>query len=141
MVATSGAQLLPEAAVETLCNELLPITQILTPNIPEANLILQAAGKTVIDVQSVASLKKLALAVQSLGPNYVLLKGGHHPFNGDGLVARTENDKSRVVNVLVGDEASEVIEFPYLKSRNTHGTGCSLACKLVSGLRSILLIR
>jgi hydroxymethylpyrimidine/phosphomethylpyrimidine kinase len=136
MVATTGAVLLPESAVKTLCDELLPKTYILTPNIPEANLILREAGQKTIDVQDVEGLKKLAAALQDLGPEYVLLKGGHMPLTADYMVARSDADKKLVVNILLGNDRKtgedvlEIIELPYQNSKNTHGTGDSLACMI-----------
>ena len=131
MVATSGAQLLPETAVKTLCESLLPMTNILTPNIPEANLILKVTGKAEVDVNNLDGLKKLATAVQSLGPQYVLLKGGHRPLTKEYNVAKMATEEQIVANILIGKDVMEVLEFPYVKTRNTHGTGCSLACKTV----------
>ena len=130
MVATTGAELLPEVAVKTMCEELLPQTYILTPNIPEANLVLKEAGEDAVDVQDLEGLTRLAAAVLKLGPRYVLIKGGHIPLTKKHRVAKSDDEKQIVVNVLVGDGVQEVVELPYQKSRNTHGTGCSLACEL-----------
>lgn len=131
MVATTGARLLPENAVRTLCDELLPRAYILTPNIPEANLILKESGQPAVDVQDLEGLKRLASAVLKLGPKFVLIKGGHIPLASDHKVAKSDDEKKLVVNVLEGEDRSEVIESAYQSSRNTHGTGCSLACKSI----------
>lgn len=131
MVATTGAQLLPKTAVKRLCDELLPVTFILTPNIPEANLILQEAGRKSVDVRDLEGLKKLAAAIHQLGIQYVLVKGGHLPLTSNYQVAKNAEDKDLVVNILYGKNVSEVIESPYQNSRNTHGTGCSLACLFI----------
>lgn len=127
MVATTGAQLLPDTAVKALCNDLLPTTFLLTPNIPEANLILEEAGGVPIDVHTVNDLKRLANAVHALGPKYVLVKGGHVPMSPSVETSGIAAEKV-IANVLLGEDLSEVIECPYRESRNTHGTGCSLAC-------------
>lgn len=130
MVATTGAQLLPDTAVKTMCTELLPETYLLTPNIPEANLILQESGGQAIDVRGAEDLENLARAIQKLGPKYVLVKGGHTPFlaNGQGG-GSAGGGKMVIANVLVGTDVHEAIEYPYSESKNTHGTGCSLACQ------------
>lgn len=128
MVATTGARLLPEAAVRTLCDVLLPRTYILTPNIEEAQLILKEAGKPVVQIQNVDGLTQLASRVRQLGPKYVLLKGGHAPLTTDRRRATKDDEKKLVVNVLAGDDLLHCIESDYQRSRNTHGTGCSLAC-------------
>lgn len=132
MVATSGARLLPEAAVDVLCKELLPITYLVTPNIPEAKLLLQEAGKMPTDVQDLHGLKLLAKAVHGLGPKYVLIKGGHLPLTTSRKVAKSESEKAIIANVLYDGSKYEVVELPYQNSRNTHGTGCTLACMVRS---------
>ena len=128
MVATTGAQLLPNSAVKTLCDELLPQTFILTPNIPEANVILKEAGHAEIEIRDLDSLNNLARTVHKLGVQYVLIKGGHIPLTSDYKRAKTQGDKKIIASVLVGQDMMEVIEFPYQDSKNTHGTGDSLAC-------------
>lgn len=137
MVATTGAQLLPEEAVKTLCKELLPQTFLLTPNIPEANLIVRESGRSPVDVQDLEGLKRLAANLHDLGVQCILLKGGHIPLTSDHKIARSDNEKQVVVNVLCGRNMCEVIESPYQNSKNTHGTGCSLAsaiaCNLANG--------
>lgn len=128
MIATTGAQLLPENAVKTLCEDLLKETFLLTPNIHEAQLILQESGKKAVEVNDLEALKQLAAAVHKLGPKFVLLKGGHIPLTSDHVVAKTVGEKIVVANILVGKDVEEVIESKYQHSRNTHGTGCTLAC-------------
>lgn len=131
MVATSGARLLPETAVKTMIDELLPKTFILTPNIPEALLILKEAGQSPIELDTLQSLKDLAAAVHRLGPKYVLIKGGHLPLSKDHAVATANQERKIIANVLYGEDLTEVFESEYQSSRNTHGTGCSLACSCI----------
>lgn len=128
MVATSGAQLLPESAINELCSSLIPLTYLLTPNIPEAHLILQHAGQEPVEVNDLTGLVKLAAAVHKLGPRYVLLKGGHLPLTSDLTVAKPGSEKKVIANIVYGDNISKVIQLPFQDSRSTHGTGCSLAC-------------
>ena len=129
MVATSGAQLLPENAMKTLCDQLLPATYIATPNIPEAKLMLEKAGKPPVTIRDLDGMKELAHAVHKLGPKYVLIKGGHLPLTSQRKVAGPDDDKSIVANVLYGDDVHEVVELAYQRARNTHGTGCTLTCQ------------
>jgi hydroxymethylpyrimidine kinase/phosphomethylpyrimidine kinase len=129
MVSTSGSQLLPPAAVSTLIEKLLPQTTILTPNLPEAKLLLQTAGVQVNDPENVDDIVAMAHKLLGLGPKWVLLKGGHLPLTKGKVVSRDESEKEIVVNVLVGESGLTVLESKYLKSENTHGTGCSLACE------------
>jgi len=104
---------------------------MLTPNIPEARLLLADAGYGHVSVENVADLEIIARAVHALGPKWVLVKGGHCPFRKDGGLAKVPVEREVVVDVLFGGEGEGQvfrIETPYHESRNTHGTGCSLAC-------------
>jgi hydroxymethylpyrimidine/phosphomethylpyrimidine kinase len=74
-------------------------------------------------------LISLAKSVQALGPKYVLVKGGHLPFKKDGSVASTEAERELMIDILYGEGQVTRIESKYQKSKNTHGTGCSLACE------------
>lgn len=129
MVATSGAQLLPNEAVRNLRTNLLPLTTILTPNIPEARLLLHDAGIEVPPTNSLEDIINLARVLQSLGPKYVLVKGGHLPLTKDGQIPNTEADRQTVMNVLCDGPEITIYQTDHLPSNNTHGTGCSLACK------------
>jgi hydroxymethylpyrimidine kinase/phosphomethylpyrimidine kinase len=130
MVSTSGSQLLPNSAISELREFLFPLTTVLTPNVPEAKLLLAGAGRPAPDLQSIDDLVDLAKAVQSLGPKHVLVKGGHLPFKKDGTVAQRPEDRHLMVDVLYGEGRVTKIETGYQSSKSTHGTGCSLACKL-----------
>lgn len=141
MVSTSGAQLLPDDAVCNLRTHLLPLTTILTPNVPEARLLLQNAGLEASVIETVDDIVHIARLLQSLGPRFVLVKGGHLPLTKDGRVSREDADRHTVVDVLYsGDgqhgERAIVYETNYQSSQDTHGTGCSLACKLTPMLVS-----
>ncbi|KAL8987561.1 MAG: hypothetical protein Q9177_003237 [Variospora cf. flavescens] len=139
MVATSGAQLLPNSAVTSLREQLLPLTTILTPNIPEAKLLLDNAGVEYPDpTRSIPDLIRVAKSLQCLGPKHVLIKGGHLPVDRDLNVAQLDADKEFVIDVLFSshdrDDNDDVVIFRtnFSPSKNTHGTGCSLACKCYS---------
>lgn len=132
MVSTSGSQLLPQEAARELREFLLPLATVLTPNVPEAKLLLSNAGSPVQDPQNVDDLVNLAKSVQSLGPKYVLVKGGHLPFKKDGTIANTDAEKELMIDVLFGEGSVTRIETKYQKSKNTHGTGCSLACEYMT---------
>lgn len=136
MISTSGHTLLPDDAAAQL-TRLLPLTTVLTPNVPEAKLIATRGGVLPSSEESwpssAAHLEQLARAIRSLGPAWVLLKGGHLPLRRGDLVAATDADADAdrvVVDVLVGPGESDVlrIQSPWLRSDSTHGTGCSLAC-------------
>ena len=128
MVATSGARLLKEEAIKTLCTELLPVVGLITPNIPEALLLLEESGNKIDNIKDLDGMKQLAKAVADLGPKSVLIKGGHIPLKKNYEVATTDAEKEVLVNVLYTDGDFCVFESKYQIARNTHGTGCSLAC-------------
>jgi hydroxymethylpyrimidine/phosphomethylpyrimidine kinase len=115
MVATSGARLLEDAAVEALLARLLPAATLLTPNLPEAEAL---TGMRVTDL---ATMRQAALALRDLGARAVLLKGGHLP--GD-----------VVTDLLVTPHGEEAFSAPRIASRHTHGTGCTLASAIAAGL-------
>jgi hypothetical protein len=129
MVATSGARLLKEEGIKTLLTELLPVVGLITPNIPEALLLLEESGNKIDSIKDLGGMKQLAKAVADLGPKSVLIKGGHIPLKKNYEVATTDEEKEVLVNILYTDGDFCVFESKYQIARNTHGTGCSLACK------------
>lgn len=141
MVSTSGHQLLPGDAVRNLREKLLPSTYILTPNVPEALLLLREAHpEQETDFRSPTNLddlKNLARKVHALGPAHVLLKGGHMPLTTSHEKAKSDQEKALTVDIFYPrgeDQEFETIESPFLASPNTHGTGCSLASALAAQL-------
>ncbi|KAL2048630.1 hypothetical protein N7G274_000542 [Stereocaulon virgatum] len=134
MVSTSGAQLLPDDAVLNLRTQLLPMTTILTPNIPEARLLLKDAGLETPEIRSLDDIVNIARTLQSLGPQYVLVKGGHLPLTKDGRISTQNADHHIVVDVLHDGHRARVYETDYQFSKNTHGTGCSLASAIASNI-------
>lgn len=141
MVATTGAELLPPEALRELRSRLLPRATVLTPNIPEARLLLADAGLQGLLPEplgaeaGVADLEAAARALLSLGPEWVLVKGGHAPLRrADYAAATTDAEREVVVDVLCGRDGCVKIEADFQTSRNTHGTGCSLACKSLPSL-------
>lgn len=114
MVASSGAVLLEPDAIDALRAELLPQATLLTPNAPEAELLL---GQPIRDRRALASAARSLLA---LGPAAVLLKGGH--------VGRGE-----VWDHLLGPEGPRVFRHPRLDV-DGHGTGCTLSAAVAANL-------
>jgi hydroxymethylpyrimidine kinase/phosphomethylpyrimidine kinase len=143
MVSTSGSQLLPGDAVRVLRTALLPRTFILTPNIPEATLLLRDADIQYRSPSSLDDLKSLARQVASLGPQHVLLKGGHMPLDKKTNQKATASDDSAtkiIVDILFSQpDAYTVITSHFLSSPNTHGTGCTLASAISANLAHHLL--
>ena len=130
MIATTGAELLPPEALRELRARVLPLATVVTPNIPEAMMLLSDAGLGRDGaLESVADLEAMARSLLSLGSEWVLVKGGHAPLKGDYSIAETDEERQIVVDVLCGKDGIVRIETGYQASRNTHGTGCSLACE------------
>ena len=113
MVAAGGDPLLPRDAVETLKAELLPLARLVTPNLYEASILCGHAVTTLED------MKAAAQEIHKLGPQMVLVKGGH-----------LENPGDRAVDVLFDGRSHEVFDAPRIKTDNTHGTGCTLSAAL-----------
>ena len=112
MVAASSAQPLPEDATHTLCSKLVPEAFILTPNISEANLLSQEAGYDRIEVNNLDGLRKTGRALRQLGPDHVLLKGGHSPLTRGYKVAKSKAESEIVVNLLFSKDGEDIIELP-----------------------------
>ena len=122
MVSTTGSQLLPQDAVFHLLQNLVPIATVITPNIPEAKLMIQREKDP--NPQTQEEIIELAKELHKLGPKYVLVKGGHFQ-RGEG---RNEGGEDKIVDVLYDGKQATLVKKEYLDGKNTHGTGCSLAC-------------
>ena len=115
MVATSGAKLLADDALDALRTQLLPLAAIVTPNLPEAELLL---GESIGDV---AEMHRACAALRERGAQAVLLKGGHL-LGGD-----------VVVDVFADARGVAEIRHPRL-AIEAHGTGCTLASAIAARL-------
>jgi hydroxymethylpyrimidine/phosphomethylpyrimidine kinase len=115
MVAKGGARLIDPAALDGLKQLLIARAEILTPNLPEAEILCGAS------IGNVAEMRACGENLLSLGCRSVLVKGGHLPG-------------STVSDVLVTASGARVWESPRLATRHTHGTGCTLASAIAAGL-------
>ena len=115
MAAKGGASLLETAAVAELKRRLLPLALLLTPNLPEAEIL---AGMAITDE---STMHHAAEALLTLGVPAVLLKGGHLPGED-------------VVDLLATEQGCHVFRAPRIDTRHTHGTGCTLASAIATGL-------
>ena len=114
MVATSGAKLLRSDAVEALCRELLPLAAVLTPNIPEAEIL---SGMAITDA---AGMEAAARLISEEYGCAVLCKGGHKVNDADDLLWR--------------EGAGKWFHGKRIDNPNTHGTGCTLSSAIASNL-------
>src|SRR5512139_1623108 len=114
MVAKSGDSLLRKDAREALIRELIPLAWIVTPNLPEASVL---AG---FKVTSVEEMRKAARRIHRLGAKHVVVKGGHL--------------KGWAVDLLYDGKRFEEIAARRIKTKNTHGTGCTFASAIATFL-------
>lgn len=114
MIATSGARLISENAIETLKEKLLPIATIITPNIPEAEVLSE------IKITRKTDMEKAAEIIYKTYGCAVLLKGGHSIGDANDL--------------LYENEETTWFDSVRIDNPNTHGTGCTLSSAIASNL-------
>jgi hydroxymethylpyrimidine/phosphomethylpyrimidine kinase len=120
MVAKSGDRLLREDAVDALRTQLLPLATVLTPNLPEAEVLL---GRTLASWDDVRAGARELVA---LGAQSVVIKGGHLP-------AEAGRDSPATDIFFDGEEFRE-FTAPRVDTTNTHGTGCTFASAIAAAL-------
>ena len=121
MVAKGGAPLIEPGAIEVLRRSLVPRAAVLTPNLPEAEILAKRSIDSLVAMQSAAE------SLLALGCRAVLLKGGH--LAGD-----------TVYDVLATAAGQRVWDSPRIDTRHTHGTGCTLASAIAAGLAQGLAV-
>jgi len=114
MVAKGGAALIREEAMATLVAELLPLALVLTPNIPEAEVL------TGIEINNLSDMKKAARIIRKLGPRHVVVKGGH--LDGE------------ATDLLCDATGFRIFSSPRLATSDTHGTGCTFSAAIAACL-------
>lgn len=114
MVSTSGSRLLKEDAVNTLVEKLIPLASVITPNIPEAEIL---SG---MEIKSEADMEKAAKVIGDKNKVAVLLKGGHS--------VSTANDLLYEAGTFTWFKGERI------DNNNTHGTGCTLSSAIASNL-------
>ncbi|KAK9154935.1 hypothetical protein Sjap_002415 [Stephania japonica] len=117
MVSTSGDVLADSSIVSVLRNDLLPVADIVTPNLKEASALLGG-----VPLETIAHLRSAAKSIHDLGPRYVLVKGGDLPAPFDAL------------DVFFDGQVYHELLASRIETRNTHGTGCTLASSIAAGL-------
>ena len=114
MVATSGAVLLEKDAIEVYKKKLISLSSVITPNIPEAEVLSGQA------IRNLEDMKGAAEKLMALGPQAVLVKGGH-------LVEEAED-------VLYDGRDFHLFKGERIETENTHGTGCTLSSAIAAEL-------
>ncbi|PSW19954.1 bifunctional hydroxymethylpyrimidine kinase/phosphomethylpyrimidine kinase [Photobacterium sanctipauli] len=117
MVATSGDLLLEQDAITTLKTELLPLADVITPNLPEAAALLGTALP-----ESEQAMSDMINGLRQIGAKSTLLKGGH-----------LEKDENSTDLLILADDVIRM-STPRINTRNTHGTGCTLSAATASFL-------
>ena len=120
MVSTSGHRLIEQSAISALLSDLIPLARVITPNIPEAEILLGEQMKLTTNAQLREAVRALA---QRTGTS-VLLKAGH-------LL-----DEDTLVDFLWDNELKQIVELPArrIDTPNTHGTGCTLSSAFAAHL-------
>lgn len=122
MVAKGGASLLAEEALLCLKTQLFPLATVLTPNLPEAEKL------TGMSLSSVDDMRRAAQILREMSGAAVLIKGGHLSGN-------------TLIDVLLDDGGFTEFSDTRIATRHTHGTGCTLASALATGLAQKLPLR
>ena len=115
MLAKGGAALMDPQALSAFSALIIPASALLTPNAPEAEAL------TGVEVASLDGQRRAGEALLAAGAAAVLVKGGHVPG-------------PRVIDLLLTPEGETIFEGPWLDTRHTHGTGCTLASACAAGL-------
>ncbi len=123
MVSTSGHRLIEESAIKVLTEELLPLARVITPNIPEAEIL---AGRAISSQEDLPAVARELSAKASRGPSApvsVLMKAGHLT-------------DERLVDIFYDAAEDRIVELPSerVHTPNTHGTGCTLSSAFASFL-------
>jgi hydroxymethylpyrimidine/phosphomethylpyrimidine kinase len=114
MISKSGYNLLNPKSKETLIRELIPIADVVTPNIHEARAI---SG---IDIYGIEDMEKAAREIFNMGPKNVLVKGGHL--------------QEEAIDVLFDGKEIKLFKGSRIHTKNTHGTGCTLSSAIASNI-------
>jgi hydroxymethylpyrimidine/phosphomethylpyrimidine kinase len=124
---TSGFDLIDDIALKSLINSLLPLSDLVTPNLPEAERI---SG---LKISNADDIKEAARIIQGFGTKNVLIKGGHLlQVKSEKLEVKSENRKASDY-LFVGNHL-HIFEADFIETTSTHGTGCTLAAAIAANL-------
>lgn len=120
MASSSSTRLMQQEALSVFCNRLLPITYLLTPNIPEAEVL------TGMSIVSVEEMRIAAQTILETGCHALLIKGGH-------LEGKSKSDHLFILQAD-GNIEEHTFTSPSVQTTNTHGTGCTLSSAITAFL-------
>lgn len=115
MIAKGGANLLQQEATESMKKKLLPLATVITPNIPEAEIL------TGINIRNMEDRKEAAKRLNAMGVSYIIIKGGHG------------NEEESVDLLYDGSNYSSLVA-ERIPTKNTHGTGCTFSAAITAAL-------
>ncbi|WP_335869092.1 bifunctional hydroxymethylpyrimidine kinase/phosphomethylpyrimidine kinase [Bacillus sp. 2205SS5-2] len=118
MIAKGGAPLLQKEAVQALRTELIPLAYVITPNIPEAEIL------TGIDILSVEDRREAAKRLFQMGAKHIVIKGGHD----------ISNQMRESIDLLFDGKNFHEFISPRIQTFQTHGTGCTFAAAITAEL-------
>ncbi|HEY9577140.1 MAG TPA: bifunctional hydroxymethylpyrimidine kinase/phosphomethylpyrimidine kinase [Pseudobacillus sp.] len=116
MIAKGGASLLQEEAIRAMKEYLMPLAMIITPNIPEAEVL------TNMSIQSLDDRKRAAEKLHELGAKNVVIKGGH------------ADNEEKLIDLLYDGQEFQYFTSSRIPTKNTHGTGCTFAAAITAEL-------
>ncbi|WCK54924.1 bifunctional hydroxymethylpyrimidine kinase/phosphomethylpyrimidine kinase [Aneurinibacillus sp. Ricciae_BoGa-3] len=116
MVAKGGAPLLQQEAVKAVIEHLLPLAMVITPNIPEAEVLAGMA------IQNLADREEAASVIKQMGAQYVVIKGGH------------DEASDNLADLLYDGTEFIYLESRRIPTRHTHGTGCTFSAAIAAEL-------
>lgn len=114
MIAKSGHHLLSSDAVNALRREIIPLAEVVTPNLPEAGVLLDG-----MPIRSLDDMRRAARALHALGPRIVMLKGGHL-------------DGPECIDIVDDGRTQVELRAARIQTKNTHGTGCTLSAAIAA---------
>lgn len=114
MVSKSGFKLLSNGAKNTLIEKLIPLSTLITPNLPEAEELLER------EIVTIEDMKKAAIDIKKMGAKNVLIKGGHL--------------EGEATDLLYDGEGFVIFEQDRINTKHTHGTGCTLSSAITANL-------
>ncbi|MFZ3589845.1 bifunctional hydroxymethylpyrimidine kinase/phosphomethylpyrimidine kinase [Bacillus sp. DJP31] len=115
MIAKGGATLLQQEAIYSIKTRLIPLATIITPNIPEAEVL------TGLTIQTMEDRKEAAKVLMEMGVRYVVIKGGH-------------GAEEMAIDLFYDGDQFETISTPRINTKNTHGTGCTFSAAITAEL-------
>lgn len=116
MLAKDGSSLLGDDALGAVRMNLFPVAEVVTPNLPEAEVL---TGRSIRDI---GDMRVAARALRALGPRWVVVKGGHLP------------DSEDAVDLVYDGEEFTELRVPRVAARGVHGTGCTFSAAIASAL-------